>query len=259
MQCSRGHPLFCRVSRQESLSLHLLATDSYFLSLQFSAASVAFQWWYCHSSGPWRSPALPRLTTNRGSPRMSILLLILSVCSCEGECFNHIGHWVVLTVSPSSYSSMLPISFSLRFDSSLNILDTTSCFKSLWYSMNSKIHLERVFSFAALFRHGAPDSVPLQFPWTPWTVLWTPLWVSRCSFPQLLKTSCCCCICQVLLTTRRGTDLGVEDRWSKVILPRCEITRSMQSGGIVLHVMIASDFVCQNDIPFSCALQKWIQ
>ena len=36
----------------------------------------------------------------------------------------------------------------------------------------------------------------------------------------------------------------------KVISPRCEITRSIQSG-TVLFVMIACDFVCQNAMPSS--------
>ena len=47
--------------------------------------------------------------------------------------------------------------------------------------------------------------------------------ISRGCFDS--KTTCCCCSWKALLRTIRGASLGVEERWSKVISPRCEITR----------------------------------
>ena len=54
---------------------------------------------------------------------------------------------------------------------------------------------------------------------------------------------------QVLVLKRAG---------QKVISPRCEMARSIQSGGTVLFVMIACN-LCQNAMPFSSALLGGIQ
>ena len=92
--------------------------------------------------------------------------------------------------------------------------------------------------------------------------------VARCF--QMLGTSssslgccgcccCCCCVCQFLFNVTLGAGLGVASRSKSTRFAFWEVTRSMQSPGTVVLVMIANYFVCQNHNPWSCALDNFIQ
>ena len=69
----------------------------------------------------------------------------------------------------------------------------------------------------------------------------------------------CYWLCQFFSNVTMRAGLGVASLSKSTRSPFCEVTRSMQSPGIVAWVMIANDFVCKNSNPWSCALDNRTQ
>ena len=180
-------------------------------------------------------------------------------------CFKQGLHWTVLDICPCSCTSMLPSSWIVRLDSSLNLLDfpvfTISSYD--WFEGYLVHDLSTTFwilsilsSFFKITSCGIPsilrstlnsgsffstsDSVHRISFLTP-SSSGLSVGISCSSFctsflmPEDalsdMPCCCCCCDCHALLSTIFGARRGVESLAYKVLSPIWEITLDIQSAG----------------------------
>ena len=187
---------------------HLCSTDLKFLLFAAVDASFAFQWSYCHCSGPWRSLDWLSFMMKSGFDMMPIRFLIFCLFKLRHSnrlfllwnVSSTMGIWIVLHVSPGSCNSMLPVSLIVRLDASLNVMDIPCFSKSLMMELvryPSRASCDTAWTWRSTWNESfsLTTLLSLQLPKTSLTRLLSPSYLSRLSFLKLPKSPCWCCFC----------------------------------------------------------------